>query len=145
MLRSSYKPCCWNKRKAKLRNKCIFIYFSLVCCIPMLHLVSLTTYIPNDNWQFRNFMILILISVMDFLRKYVVLGHSDLPKYARPNIWIKHSNMWFMQFYCLSWIFFLFSGKKAIKDCLLCLEIVKRLFCDSHLFCCISSLTHWPS
>lgn len=94
--RSSYKPCCWNGGEAKLENKCIFIYLLLLHCILILQLVSLTTYILNDNWQFRNFMILILIFLMDFLRKNVVLGQSDLPKYGRPMSESSIPNMWFM-------------------------------------------------
>lgn len=47
--RASYKPCCWNRGKAKLKNKCIFIYLLLLRCILMLQPVSLTTYILNDN------------------------------------------------------------------------------------------------
>lgn len=45
-------------------------------------------------------MISIFIFVIDFLRICIVLGQSDLPKYGRPNIWIKYSNTSFMQCYC---------------------------------------------
>ena len=89
----------------------------------MLQLVSLTTYTLNDNWQFRNFMILIHIFVIDFLRKNVALGQSDLLKYGRPNVWIKHSqHVIHVMLLPVKGIFFILSGKTTVKDCLLCLE-----------------------
>lgn len=130
MLRHSYKPCCWNRAESKLKNKWIFIYLLLLRCIPILQLVSFTTYIFNENWQLRNFMILILIFIMDFCIKK--------KQHWFGTIWL--AKVWQCQ--CLSRAFqhviyamflpvkrklLIFSGKTAIEDCLLCFETEKFL------------------
>lgn len=98
VLRHSYKTCCWNRGESKLKNKWILMYFLLLCCILILQLVYFITYVFNDNWHLRIFMILILIFIMDFWRKKPTgLGQPDLPMYDSANVWVKHSCIWFMQ------------------------------------------------
>lgn len=93
-----------------------------------------------------NFMISIFIFVIDFLRIYIVLGQSDLPKYGRPNIWIKYSNTSFMQCYCHVRECSLYC--QARKQLSLCIEILRYPLSWQSLlwqFCCIRNQTQWPS